>query len=130
MTELTVGRIVKKAADCLEDSKGAYRLGLYEACVNRAYYTMFHSVQALLFVSGVKTKTHAGAHYKFRELYLKTGFLDSSLNIRIQRTFEKRNFGDYDYDEVAEDEAQESIQDATTFFESVLQYLKENNHLK
>jgi len=51
MTELTAGRIMKKAADCLEDGKGSFELGLYEACVNRAYYTMFHSVQALLFIS-------------------------------------------------------------------------------
>lgn len=121
---------MKKAADCLEDSRGSYELRLYEACVNRTYYTMFHSIQALLFISGVKTKTHAGTHYKFREMYLKTGFLDTSLNIRLQRTFEKKNFGDYDYDEVADHEAHESIQDAGIFFESVLQYLKENNHLQ
>jgi len=63
-------------------------------------------------------------------LYLQTGLLDASLNIRIQRTFEKRNFGDYDYDEVAEQEARESTEDAVTLFESVLQYLKENNHLQ
>jgi uncharacterized protein (UPF0332 family) len=130
MTELTAGRIMKKAADCLDGSKGAYELGLYEPCVNRAYYTMFHSIQALLFVSGVKTKTHVGAHYKFREMYLRTGLLDVSLNAGLQRTFEKRNFGDYDYDEVAEHEAQESIVDAVKFFESALQYLKENNHIK
>lgn len=129
MTELTAGRIMKKAADCLEDSKGSYELRLYEACVNRAYYTMFHSIQALFFVSGIKTKTHVGAHYKFREMYLKTGFLDISLNIRLQRAFEKRNFSDYDYEEVAEQQALESVEDAVVFFEAALRYLKENNHL-
>ncbi len=114
----------------MDESKGSYELRLYEACVNRAYYTMFHSIQALFFVSGVKTKTHTGALYKFREMYLKTGCLDVSLNIRLQRTFEKRNFGDYDYDEVAEHDALESMGDAIVFFEAVLLYLKENNHLQ
>ena len=75
-------------------------------------------------------KTHVGAHNRFRELFVKTSLMDISLSIRLQRTSEKRQFSDYDYDEITESEASESVQDATFFFESVVRYLKENNHLK
>lgn len=130
MTELTAGRIMKKAADCLEHSKEAFESKSFEACVNRAYYTMFHSIHALLLISEVQAKTHVGAHARFREIFIKTNVLDISLNTRLQRTFEKRQFGDYEYDEVAECEALESFEDATHFFGQVVRYLEENNHLQ
>lgn len=130
MTELTAGRIMKKAADCLDLCKEDFDRDSFEACVNRAYYSMFHSVQALLFISGVHVKTHVGAHSRFRELFIKTSLLDISLSVRLQRAFEKRQFSDYDYDEVAEHEASESVEDAAYFFDSVVRYLKENNHLQ
>lgn len=130
MNVLTAGRIIGKAADCLEHSKEAFERKSFEACVNRAYYAMFHSIHALLLVSGVQTKTHVGAHSRFRDIFIKTGVMDISLNTRLQRSFEKRQFGDYDYDEVAESEALESFEDATHFFEVVVRYLKENNHIK
>ena len=130
MTELTAGRIMKKAADCLEHSKEDFEREAFEACVNRAYYSMFHSIHALLFVSGDHAKTHVGAHNKFRELFIKMGLMDMSLSIRLQRTFEKRQFSDYDYDEITESEAFESVEDATYFLDSVVRYLKENNHLQ
>ncbi len=130
MTELTAGRIMKKAADCLEHSKEDFGREAFEACVNRAYYSMFHSVHALLFVSGDQVKTHVGAHNGFRERFIKLGLMDMSLSIRLQRTFEKRQFSDYDYDEITKSEAFESVEDATYFLDSVIRYLKENNHLQ
>lgn len=121
---------MKKAADCLEVSREDFERHLFEACVNRAYYSMFHSIHALLFISGDHAKTHAGVHNRFRELFVKTGLIDISLSIRLQRTFEKRQFSDYDYDEIMESEAFESVGDATYFFETVVRYLIENNHLQ
>lgn len=42
MTELTVARIIKKAADCWDSCKGDFDHDSFEACVNRAYYSRFH----------------------------------------------------------------------------------------
>lgn len=130
MTEITAGRIIKKAADCLGHCKEDFERESFEACVNRAYYSIFHSIHALLLISGDHAKTHVGAHNRFRELFIKTGLMDISLSIRLQRTFEKRQFSDYDYDEITEIEASESVEDATCFFDTVVRYLKENNHLQ
>ena len=75
-------------------------------------------------------KTHVEAHNKFRELFMKTGLMDISSSIRLQRTFEKRQFSDCDYGEVTRSEASESAEDANHFFEAVVGYLIENNHLQ
>ncbi|WP_439555928.1 HEPN domain-containing protein [Dyadobacter sp.] len=130
MSEVTLEKILRKAEDCLEVSQSFLEEARNEACVNRAYYAIFHCIQALLFASNVQVKTHVGSHTKFRELFIKTGILDIVLNTTLQRAFEKRQFSDYDYDEVLEEDARESVQDAAQFVNATLQYLKENNHLQ
>jgi len=130
MSEITLPKIIQKFDDCLEDSRKAFNEKSYEVCVNRAYYAMFHAIQALLFASNVNSKTHAGAHNKFRELFIKTGILDLELSVVLQRSFEKRQFSDYDYDEVSAEDAKESVEDARYFVETSVLYLKENNHLQ
>lgn len=130
MKELTLTRIILKAEDYLESSKSSFRNEFFNAAVNGAYYTIYHAVQALLFVSESNTKTHNGAHAKFRELYIKTGILDKTLNTCLQRSFEKRQFGDYDYDEVLLEDAEESVNDAELFLNATILYLKKNNFLQ
>ena len=130
MNELTLARILFKAQDCLESSQSSFEENFFAASVNRAYYAMFHAVQALLFASKSYTKTHSGAHSKFRELFIKTDILDKKLSISLQRSFEKRQFSDYDYDEVLSEDAQESINDAKLFLSTTILYLKENNFLQ
>lgn len=130
MNEITLSKILYKAEDCFESSLSSFDEEFFEAAVNRAYYAMFHSVQALLFVSKSYTKTHSGTHSKFRELFIKTGVLGNELSISLQRSFEKRQFSDYDYDEVLEEDARESIHDAKTFLDATILYLKNNNLLQ
>lgn len=130
MNEMVLERIICKIEECIESSKDAFEEKHYEACINRAYYAMFHSVQALLLIQDIHSKTHVGAHTKFREFYIKTGLLDISLSDRLQRSFVKRQFSDYDYEEVSEDQAKESLEDTAQFVNSTMHYLKENNHLK
>lgn len=40
--------IFQKAEDCLQDATDFLEQGRYEACVNRAYYAIFHCIQVLL----------------------------------------------------------------------------------
>jgi len=130
MNAVTLTKILLKAQDCLESSQSSFKENFFEASVNRADYSMFHSVQAFLFVSKSYAKTHGGAHSKFRELFIKTGILDKELSVRLQRSFEKRQFSDYDYDEVLSEDALESINDARLFLSTTILYLKENNFLQ
>jgi len=130
MNEVTLARILFKAQYCLESSQSSFEENFFEASVNRAYYSMFHSVQALLFASKSFAKTHSGAHSKFREFFIKTGIFDKELSISLQRSFEKRQFSDYDYDEVLSEDAAESINDARQLLNATILYLKENNFLQ
>ena len=50
--------------------------------------------------------------------------------LMLKSTFEKRQFGDYDYDEIFQEDANESVQAAQQFFNATILYLKNNNLLQ
>jgi len=130
MSDVKLFKILKKVHEFMDSARDSLRDDHFEAVINRAYYAIFHSIQALLLIEGIDTKTHVGAHNKFREIFIKTHRLDSSLSQFLRRSFDKRQFGDYDYDDVSKDQAEESLTDAEQFTSAVIQYLKQNNHLK
>ena len=123
MSDHSIANILSKASDCLDDSILLLSEESYDAALNRSYYTMFHSIQALLFTISFVAKSHSGAHNAFHKHFILTQLLPRNLGLVLKRTFEKRQFGDYDYDEVL-------LEDARLFFEVTVLYLKKNNFLK
>jgi len=126
----TVTDIITKAIDCFDDSTEFLAKQRYEAALNRSYYSMFHCIQALLSTINVVTKSHSGAHNAFHKEFIQTQLFSKHLGLALKRTFEKRQFGDYEYDEVQYEDAKESVEDAQNFLNATTQYLKENNFLK
>lgn len=121
--------IIQKAEDCLQDATDLLGLKRYEAAVNRAYYSIFHCIQVLLWIENIQTKSHEGAHNQFRLKYIKTGIFPLDSNVWLQKSYEKRRFSDYDYDEIAPEEANESVENAQNFFTITHQFLSQNSHL-
>lgn len=129
MSNVQLIKIWRKVDEFLDSAKHSMTEDHFEAVINRSYYTIYHSIQALLLVESVGTKTHVGAHNKFRKIFIKTGRFDISFSQYLGRSFDKRQFSDYDYDDVSKQQAEESLSDAEKFRNAVLQYLKQNNHL-
>ncbi len=46
---------------------------LYRACISRAYYALYHTVQALLSAKNINTRTHKGLIQQFGQNFIKTG---------------------------------------------------------
>lgn len=131
MREAPIGSIVEKALECLKNAKQCYSGEMYDVALNRAYYAMFHSIQALLSSIGASlNKSHTGTHNAFHKDFIVTGIIPREYGVTLKRIFEQRQFGDYDYQEVREEEAAEGIADAEKFVLAAVQYLKENNHLQ
>ena len=130
MSDHSIANILSKASDCLDDSILLLSEESYDAALNRSYYAMFHSIQALLFTISFVAKSHSGAHNAFHKHFILTQILPRNLGLVLKRTFEKRQCGDYDYEEVLLEDAKESVEDARLFFEATVLYLKKNNFLK
>ncbi len=97
----------------------------FRAANNRAYYSVFHGMRAVLAFDGFDSKKHSGIIAYFRKEYIKTGIFDSSLSDIIGEAFEIRNASDYDDMYIAtEKEAKEQIERAAYFYKSVEEYVK------
>lgn len=51
---------LERAEDSIESAKLNFKSDLLLASINRAYYTMFYYVSALLFTQNIFTKSHTG----------------------------------------------------------------------
>lgn len=78
-------------AACLLFSNGEYRIAN-----NRAYYSMFHAMRALLVFDNFDTSKHSGVIAEFRRKYIKTGMLPVELSKMVGAAFTIRNASDYD----------------------------------
>lgn len=131
MGKAPIESIVEKALECLRNARQCHADEMYDVSLNRSYYAMFHSIQALLTSTGANlNKSHAGAHNAFHKEFIVTGIFPREHGVALKRIFEQRQFGDYDYQEVPEEDAAKGLIGSEKFVNAALQYLKENNHLQ
>jgi uncharacterized protein (UPF0332 family) len=120
-----VHKVIQKAEEFYEDAQYLFKGKRFEATVNRCYYAMFTSVQALLLSKNAFSKTHHGAQVKFNELFIKTQLLPMELGKILNEAFEKRQFGDYDVDaEISESDALKLLENARMFLDEIKKFLQ------
>lgn len=123
--KILIKKIIERAEDALSDAAFNFEHGRYEAAANRAYYSVFYCISALLEAKQVNTKTHQGAHNKFNEVYLKTELLPASLNTSLDIVFALRQSGDYDFSfEPDHLEVEAALEHARTFLATTCAYFE------
>ena len=96
----------------------------YRAANNRAYYSVFHSLRAVLSLDEYDSKKHAGIISEFRKRYVKTGIFSGEISDFIGDAFEIRNFSDYDDMFIArKSQTEEQIKNARKIIDAVKGYL-------
>ena len=58
-----------KARKLAKESEEMLALKMYEAAANRSYYSIFHSMRAILALDGVDYKKHSGVIQYFQKEY-------------------------------------------------------------
>lgn len=120
-----VHKVFHKAEEFYEDAEYLFKGKRFEATVNRCYYAMFTSVQAILLSKNAFSKTHHGAQVKFNELFIKTELLPMEFGKMLSDAFEKRQFGDYDVDaEISENDALQLLENACMFLDKIKKNLR------
>jgi len=98
----------------------------YESSVSRTYYAMFYSVQAMLLTKNLSFSSHKGVISAFGEYFIKTSIFPREMGRELNRAFEKRQIGDYEYKFViSKEEAEEILANGKKFVEKIVQHLKE-----
>jgi len=74
--------------------------------------------------------SHKGVISAFGEHFIKTGIFPREMGRELNRAFEKRQIGDYEYTFViTKQEAEEILRNAKEFITKITQYLQEKNIL-
>lgn len=115
---------LKVAKEDLETAKDDFLKNHFRAANNRAYYSVYHSITAVLALEEVAFKRHKDTLAYFNKEYVKTEKFSRQLGRQISRTEEIRHSSDYDEFYIAsKEETQEQIETAETLINAVKQYL-------
>lgn len=68
--------LLEKSSKNMEQAISVANLGYWDLVANRLYYAVFHAVNAMLMVDGIKTGTHKGTSIQFGKSYVLTGIFD------------------------------------------------------
>ncbi|MEA1964427.1 MAG: HEPN domain-containing protein [Candidatus Aerophobetes bacterium] len=119
-----------KSREKLTVAKTLLKSKAYEDSVSRAYYALFHAVQALLLTEGLSANTHHGLVTLFGLHFIKTGKFDKKFGRYLINLKDERENGDYEiFSVIDEGVAKEAIQEAKQFIEETRRYLKSHNLL-
>lgn len=86
---------LNKAKDTLSDSKKFIKSATLESTVNRIYYSMFYSVNALLITMGLSSSKHSGVLSIFNREVINKGYLEKNWGEFYSDMFKRRQKGDY-----------------------------------
>ncbi|HEC96139.1 MAG TPA: HEPN domain-containing protein [Euryarchaeota archaeon] len=91
---------------------------------------MFYCAQAMLLTKNLLFSSHKGVISAFGEHFVKTGVFPKEMGRELNRAFEKRQLGDYEYTFViSEREAEEMLKSGKKFVNEIVQHLKEKKIL-
>lgn len=125
-----INSLIARAKRYLKSAEILLEEGDYESSVSRTYYAMFYSAQAMLLTKNLSFSSHKGVISAFGEYFVKTGILQKEMRRELNKAFEKRQIGDYEYTFViSKREAEEVLGNGKKFVEKIAQHLKEKKML-
>ena len=114
----------EKAAEDLKTAGNNFDSKDYRAANNRAYYSVFHSLRAVLALDHYDSKKHSGIIAEFRRKYMKNRIFPVEMSRMIDSAFEIRNASDYDDMFIAnKDETKTQIENAEYVLKEVAEYI-------
>lgn len=115
--------LLSKAEECLNESKALHSLSFYSGAINRAYYSIFNSMQAILQYHDIRVKTHQGAHVQFHQHIIKQGLVTETVKNIPQQIEALRIKGDYEPDhQLFAEDADLAISLANEFYLTIKKY--------
>ena len=115
-----------KARRSLKSARTLFKAGDYESSSSRAYYAVFHMMQAVLLTKGLSYSGHSAVINAFSHHFIKKALFPSDFGKAIRRLRKAREMGDYNYfATISREEARRDIEAASNMVRSMEQYLME-----
>ena len=120
--DLVLYRLQTARSD-LKSARILLEAGEYRGANNRAYYAIFHAINAVHAVSGKAYKRHKDAIGSFNKDYVKTEIFPREIGRKIAEAEEIRHVSDYDDFYIANrEESQRQVAVAEEFLQMAEQY--------
>jgi hypothetical protein len=122
---------MEQSDEMLRDARNLLKDGSARSVVNRAYYSAFYAVVALLQTAGETPKRHTGALSLFDMLFVKPGEFSKEFSDILHKLLQARIEDDYKKPEpVPIDEAKECLHLAERFTLEISKYLRARGYLQ
>ena len=116
--------LIKKAQRYLKSAEILLRDKDFDSSVSRTYYAMFYCAEAVLLTKNLSFSSHKGVISAFGEHFVKTGVFPKELGRELNRAFEKRQIGDYEYTSlISNEEAEEILNSGRQFIKTIENWL-------
>lgn len=126
--ELAMHRI-EQAKNELNDAKLLYDNKSYLSANNRAYYSIFHSIRAVLALEPIDFKKHKAVLSYFNKNYIHTGIFPKDIGRRVVDASRVREDSDYDDEFIVEPETTEKqINTAEELISLIERYIGQKNN--
>lgn len=117
--------MMNKARDALNVAKQLHKQKYYNDAASKAYYAVFHSLQAILLTKGLSFSKHSGVLSAFNKEFIYGGAFAKNFYDKIMRLFKDRQIGDYEYEKEINCESSEGdIADAEMIINAIGEYLQ------
>ena len=118
--------MLKKGRKKLKSAVINFENECFDDSVSRAYYAVFHTISAVLMTKKITCSSHKETIGSFNKEFVKPGTFPKSFSKTIQKLFNERQTGDYDFGgSIGADIAEEDIEQVKEIIESCETYLAE-----
>lgn len=118
---------LEQAKEDLEAGKLLYDKNFYKSANNRAYYSIFHSIKAVLALEPIDFKRYKDVLAYFNKNYINKEIFSRMMGRKIQNASAIREDSDYDDEFIVDaDKTNEQLKTAEELIELVDKYIDEN----
>ena len=122
---------LERAKGDLADAEYNYKDNRYLNANNRAYYSIFHAIKAVLAIERVDFKKHKDVLAYFNQYYIKTEIFPKIMSSKINQAKEVREDSDYDDEfEPTDEQTKMQIETARELIKLVEEYLKKKEDME
>ena len=122
-SKISMDLVLHRIEQSKEDLKAAeilYKSELYKSANNRAYYSIFHAIRAVLALESIDLKKHKDVIAYFNKSYVRTEIFPKIMGKKIAQATSIREDSDYDDEFVVNvDKTVEQINTAKELIELV-----------
>ncbi len=115
---------LEQAIENLEEAEALFNINKYKGASNRAYYSIFHAIKAVIALEPIDFKKHSSVIAYFNKEYISKNIFPRELGKRVSNARFYREKSDYvDFYIVTREECIEQIETARLMIEKAAEYI-------